>query len=283
MAEPPLISCLMVARPVPERLRRLRQSLDCYLRQTYARRELVIVIDGRPSEPTTTAEVKALVRGLGRSDVRVVEPANARSLGALRNVSLDHARGDLVCVWDDDDLHHPRRLAAQQAAMQATGAEALCLQHFTQFFEAERQLFCTNFLNTVVGGLPTTLMYRRAAGVRYPEAGPRADREEDMALIEQLAARGDLRMLAGHPHLYVYVCHGANTCGVEHHRAMRQLFAMSPGLIRRREAELRAGLAAFDFGPGPVTVEGRDGRAFVLHGEVDAAALDGASGAVPLD
>ena len=281
MTEPPLISCLMVVRPIPERFRHLRRSLDCYLRQTYARRELVVVIDGRPSE-STADEVKALVQALGRSDVRVVEPADAASLGALRNVSLDNARGDLVCIWDDDDLHHPRRLAVQQAAMEATGAESLCLQHVTQFFEAERQLFCSNFLTSDIGGLPATLIYRRTAGVRYPESGPRADREEDMALLEQLAARAAIGKLADQPHLYVYVCHGANTCGRDHHLAMARYHAVSPGLIRRREAELRAGLAAFDFGPGAVSVEGRGGRAFVFQGD-DAAALDDASAAVPLN
>jgi hypothetical protein len=39
---------------------------------------------------------------------------------------------------------------------------------------------------------------------------------------------------------------------------------LSQGLLRRREAALRDGLSVFDFGPGPVTVEGRNGPAFTL-------------------
>ena len=34
--------------------------------------------------------------------------------------------------------------------------------------------------------------------------------------------------------------------------------------LRRREAELRAGLAAYDFGPGEVKVRGHNGVAFTL-------------------
>ena len=52
----------------------------------------------------------------------------------------------------------------------------------------------------------------------------------------------------------------------ERHRTLAREIGLSAGLLRRREAELRAGLAPIDFGPGPVTVAGYNGVAFTLDG-----------------
>jgi len=40
--------------------------------------------------------------------------------------------------------------------------------------------------------------------------------------------------------------------------------SLSKALLQRREAQLRAGLAPIDFGPGEVTVAGYNGVAFTL-------------------
>jgi hypothetical protein len=42
--------------------------------------------------------------------------------------------------------------------------------------------------------------------------------------------------------------------------------AVSRGLLSRREAALRQGLAPFAFGPGNVTVEGSNGTGFTMAG-----------------
>ena len=73
-------------------------------------------------------------------------------------------------------------------------------------------------------------------------------------------------MLEGAPHLYIYVSHAENSWDQGHHRMLADRLGLSQGLLRRREAALRDGLSVFDFGPGPVTVEGRNGPAFTLAG-----------------
>lgn len=262
MAEVPLVSCLMVTLPVPDRWAGLVRSVDDYLRQTHERRELVIVVDTRVQGGTGSA-IEDYVSGLGRSDIHVIAPARAMSLGALRNVSLAEAKGDLVCIWDDDDMRHPERVTRQVEALVEAGAEGLCLTHILQFFPSERRLYCANWRVTDAGGLPASLLCWRSAPIVYPETGATADRGEDMAVLEQLQARGRFHLLDDAPHLYVYVSHGKNAYDEGHHRALLGL-AISQGLLRRREAALREGLAAFDFGPGPVIVQGSNGVAFVI-------------------
>lgn len=258
-----MISCLMVTKPVPDRFERMKRSVADYLRQTHANRELVMVIDGRVAEPTTAA-IRAHVASLGRSDIRLAEPAGAASLGALRNVSLGEARGEVVCLWDDDDLHHPDRLARQLATLVEADAETLALRHTMQFVERERLLYCVNWARTEAKALPATLMWRAPAPVVYPETGPEAHLGEDVVVALQLQARGGYRVLADEPALYVYVSHGANTYDVAHHQGLLSLLALSKGLLLRREAALREALAAHDFGPGSVTVQGANGPAFVI-------------------
>ena len=51
----------------------------------------------------------------------------------------------------------------------------------------------------------------------------------------------------------------------QHHRMLARELAISKALLRRREAQLRAGLAPFDFGPGAVPVQGYNGLAFTLN------------------
>jgi glycosyltransferase involved in cell wall biosynthesis len=260
----PLVSCLMVTLPIPERLAALKRSLAGYGGQTWADRELVVVLDRGTAEGR--AGVRRAVAALGRSDVRIVEPPARHTLGALRNLGWREAAGEIVCVWDDDDLHHPERLQRQVAALIVSGRPASCLQEVMQYFPASRRLYLTNWGGTPLAVKPASLVCRRSAPVRYPETGPEAAVGEDLVLLQALQAQGGVHALAGSPHLYVYVSHALNTCGEAHHRMIADRLAVSQGLLRRRETAIREGLAPFEFGAGAVSVEGRNGPGFTLEG-----------------
>jgi glycosyltransferase involved in cell wall biosynthesis len=258
----PLVSCLMVTQPVGARLPHFRQALADYLRQTYAPRELVVVLDR--GDAATREAFLAHVGSLARDDVRVVEPPEKLTLGALRNASIAHARGELLLQWDDDELFHPARVATQAALLGELGGDAMCLEEVLHWFPATRTLHCINFRKTPARAMPGSLLMRRGLPVAYPETGPQAERGEDTALAVQLHALGALGAAPGHAHLYVYQSHGANTWSDEHHRMLARELSLSKALLQRREAQLRAGLAPIDFGPGPVTVTGYNGAAFML-------------------
>jgi len=257
-----LVSCLMVTLATPERLPFLRRSIVGYCAQTYPRRELVIVTDPGPT-PAKSA-LGAMIAEHGRDDIRVVEAEGRMMVGALRNLAHDRAAGEVCCQWDDDDLHHPERLERQLAALDESGAQAVCLQQVMQFFPKAGELRCVNWRATEATVFPGSLMSRASAPVRYIETGPGSHHGEDTELVRQLMAIDGLHALPDAPHLYVYVSHGANSFDDEHHRMLADRLSISQGMLRRREAQLRHGLRPFDFGPDPVTVWGPNGPAFVL-------------------
>lgn len=256
------VSCLLVTLPISQRCGFFARSVAAYCRQTHANTELVVVLDEGAAD--ARAAIVAHVASLGRPDIRIVEPPGKRVLGALRNMSLEHARGDVLCQWDDDDLHHPQRIERQLDALLASGSNATHLEDAMQYFPESRTLHWTNWRATEAKGLPGTLMCRRSAPIRYPETGTGATLGEDTAVSLQLQRQAGFHVLTGAPHLYVYVSHGANTWGDGHHRMLARELAISQSLLRRREAQLREGLAPFDFGPGRVTVQGYNGLAFTL-------------------
>jgi glycosyltransferase involved in cell wall biosynthesis len=264
MSEDALVSCLMVTTATRRRLDYFKQGLAGYCRQTYPNTELVVVVDGAVADGRDAT--LQLIAGSGRADIRVIEPVAGLSLGALRNVSLRQARGAVVCHWDDDDLHHPQRVERQLEAMTRRRASSIYLEEVMQFFPAERRLYWTNWRATEPGALPATMMCRANAPIAYPEHGPTSRLGEDTAVVEQLQRAGIYEVMDRAPHLYVYVSHGENTYSQDHHRMLASSLAVSQGLLRRHEAWLREGLAAFDFGDGEVTVQGSNGPGFTIQG-----------------
>lgn len=257
-----MVSCLLVTLPIAERFAYLKRSIAAYCRQTHRDTELLIVTD--PGSSAAKTAILAHVAALARHDIRIVESPTLFSLGALRNLSIDSAHGDFVCQWDDDDLHHPERVEWQCRALIESGKPAMLLEEVMQFFPGARSLHCTNWHATDAGGHTGTLMCARSAPIRYPETGPEARRGEDLAVALQLRRMGALHTLPDAPHLYVYVSHGDNTYPDDHHRMLASKLSISKALLCRREASLRDGLRAFDFGAGEVAVEGYNGTAFTM-------------------
>jgi glycosyltransferase involved in cell wall biosynthesis len=258
----------MVALPVAKRFNFLVHSIADYRRQSYPHRELVIVLD--QGEPACVDAIERHVTELGDPSIRVIQPTGKRTLGALRNQSIQFSTGAILCQWDDDDLYHPGRLTLQFQALEHANSDAVFLQDVALFFPAQRDLYCTNWRATPAGCFPATLMCRRSTPILYPEDGPEAERGEDTAVAQQLLARCSVHLMAGSPHLHVYVAHGNNTWPESFHRMLRDTLAMSRALLLRREAALRQGLAEIDFGSDAVAVQGNNGAAFVLGtGSVD--------------
>jgi glycosyltransferase involved in cell wall biosynthesis len=248
------------------RLPLLRAAVRDYCRQSYPHRELVIVVDGTRSE---TARIRDFVAHLGRGDIRVVRPRVRRSLGALRNVSIDASIGDVLCQWDDDDRYHPERLAVQFGALARGEAHACFFREQLYYFTERAELYAVDWRQYRGWPVPVpsrtfipgTVMWRRCE-LRYPASGAAAHRGEDSAFALQLTRRG----VVGVPeaaHCYLRVYHGRNCWPREHHvrnvhlrgRSVRQLLPL------RRSVE--TALAVYEL-PLPVRVMGRDGVAFVL-------------------
>ena len=92
--EIPLVSCIM---PTYNRRLFVPQAIQYFLRQDYPRKELVIVDDG--SDP-----VADLIPS--QEQIRYIRLDQKVSLGAKRNIALEHSQGDIIAHWDDDDWYH---------------------------------------------------------------------------------------------------------------------------------------------------------------------------------
>jgi len=215
----PKISCLMVSR---NRLPLVARSVRSYVDQTYPNKELVIVRD--PSAPS--GDVAAHLTSLGRRDIQLICPTGSRSLSALRNVSLEHATGEVMCQWDDDDLVHPARLRVQLAAMQETNAAAAYLQDDLHYFVRTGEMYWVRWGESLLRCLPGTAMFRRSMAQPYSDDPLYSAKSEDTLFMMSLGCR--TTFLGGMPYLYVYTFHDNNTWSEAHRRALvKQMFADS--------------------------------------------------------
>lgn len=192
----PLISCLMVTRGDPARV---RLSIEQFRRQTYAPRELVIICD----EMTEALDALAAEAG---DNVRLVPAGPGLTLGELRNLSVAEAYGDIVCQWDDDDLYGPDRIAHGVGALLQVSADALFLRQWFMWCPAQQVLALSR--SRIWEG---SMIARRSALAPYPALR----REEDTRMVDAMVARSSIALLDD-PLSYCYCIHGRNTSPDDH-------------------------------------------------------------------
>lgn len=237
----PMVSSLVVSRP--ERMGFLPAAVAGWLAQTWDRNELVIAWSG----PEDEASVKASLGLLDRGDVRVVPTPSDATLGARRNASIDAARGEIVCQWDDDDLHHPERIERQVEHLLEHDAVASYLGAMVlQDVAGGRAWWVDHEGPDPVGRfLHGSLTHRRSHAVRYPEVGPHAIRGEDAVVALQVLRTRAVAVVPDAPWLYVYRYHGANTVTVLHVARLAARRAVPP------RAEARASFHGLPERGGP--------------------------------
>lgn len=99
--ESPLVSCVMATTPLRRRF--LSQALKYFSRQTYSRKELILVDD--PDEP--------LFAGIRLGpEIRYLQTSARLTLGSKLNFGIEGARGAIIQKLDDDDYYHPEFLSA---------------------------------------------------------------------------------------------------------------------------------------------------------------------------
>lgn len=109
MRHRPFVSCLC---PTFRRPRLLANSLACFLAQDYpaSRRELIILDDGGDFD-SHTGDRWQIVSAAERYP----------SLPDKFNALAELARGDILIVWEDDDIYLPWHVTAHAAALAAGG------------------------------------------------------------------------------------------------------------------------------------------------------------------
>jgi glycosyltransferase involved in cell wall biosynthesis len=197
----PRVSCIM---PTYNRRRFIQHALDLFQRQDYPNRELIVVDDGSDA-------IGDLVEDL--ANVRYFRLSHRASIGAKRNLACQHATGDLIAHWDDDDWYSSDRLRYQVAPILAGKADITGLDNgfvlelpSGDFWTINPQLHQQLFKGNVHGG---TLVYRKSLlgpDLRYPNA----NLAEDAYLLHYAIQRGKRLLRLANPGVFVYIRHGSN-------------------------------------------------------------------------
>ena len=209
----PLISCLCVTRKKPKLLLR---AINCFTAQTYRRKELVIIYEDNDDE------THMFLEGVHRVGIRVIcVKSNPKlTLGELRNIGLQHSKGEFFCQWDDDDWYHVDRLTTQIQYIQKFKKSASVLVSWLMYDN-----HCGNAYLSFAGAWAGSLMCKRVIGnttISYPDMA----KSEDVSLLLLLYSMNCIYPITM-PYLYIYVYHGSNTWNKSH---FKKLFSKSQKL-----------------------------------------------------
>ncbi|HEX4197828.1 MAG TPA: glycosyltransferase family A protein [Caulobacteraceae bacterium] len=198
----PRVSCLMVTTG---RRAVIRHSLECYRRQAYENRELVVV-----TQPDGLQAVSDFVADSGAANVAIHCVGPEMTLGDCRNVSIARSRGEMLMHWDDDDLYDPLRITAAVALLSQSRAAAALLARVLIWWPRRRIAAISK--RRLWEGTITVLR-------EYAPAYPSLAKGEDTPPVSALART---RPIATYdfPLLYVYTVHAGNTWDTRHFEEM---------------------------------------------------------------
>ncbi len=205
MRENPIVSCLMTTRG---NIELMRYSVACYRRQTYAHRELVVVV----AEPEAGEKVRAFISSQDVLNVTVFVAPPGLTLGDHRNLATARASGAILACWDDDDLSDPRRLDMAVQVLRETGAVAVFLSRLLIWWP-QRKVAAISRRKCWEGSIAA----RRGCMPVYRSL----PRDEDNPAMDWLVkTHRDRVAYIDCPLLYLYAVTGRNTWGVSHFERM---------------------------------------------------------------
>lgn len=189
MNDQPLVTCICLTR---NRREWLPSAIDCFRSQSYANRELLIVLDGDddysdivPAEPM----------------IRLIKLAAPLTIGLKRNVACKEAKGEIICHWDDDDYSASGRLA-EQVSMLMDGKSVAA--YSTLIFKGETGTYRYAGIPNCTG-IGTSLCYLKTWWESHPfpdkHVGEDGDFAMDAAREKQLISRdgGEMIIASIHP------------------------------------------------------------------------------------
>jgi glycosyltransferase involved in cell wall biosynthesis len=175
-------------------------AVECFLRQDYENRELVVADDGdHPIGSLLPID----------SRIRYVRLDGTYTVGAKRNLACAQARGDYLFHWDDDDWYPPWRIRRQMNEFAQTGLDISGSSEILYYDgvadQAWRYSYALNGSSWVCGN---TLAYRKGYWERYKF--PDLQIGEDAKFIWAGGQNGVIDMRDAS--ICVAMIHAGNTC-----------------------------------------------------------------------
>lgn len=195
----PLISCICITK---NRLAELQRAIILFQQQTYPTKELIICY---PEEDTKTPEIINQI--LKTVDITIVQLKRSDSItiGEARNQAVKNSSGHYICLWDDDDLYYPTRLADQFNSLQTNigNFDASILPHII-FYEATAHLGFLSYPSYWA----CTLLCKKNHLLAYPYEDK--NDLEYVPIMEFLKSQNLFSPVQLNPFLYIYIYHGTN-------------------------------------------------------------------------
>lgn len=205
----PPVTAVMITGLCRERYAMARISIECFKSQSYPNKNLLIVNHGEESLATADSRIRELR----------IQKSRWQTVGDLRNLALEHATGDFIINWDDDDWHHPRRIEVQMQARAEDTAVLLrtrihhdLISGYSRYAEYPK-------------GAEATILHPRRVPYRYPSLL----RGSDSVFAQQFRVR--LR-IENDPALHIRFFHGRNLWDAAH------IMGPLAGSATRAESEL---------------------------------------------
>jgi len=95
----PLISCVMITY---KRKKYVKESIKMFQKQDYKNKELII-IDDSPKR----------MEQLSEKNVKYYHLPQKKSIGEKRNIGVKKSKGEIIIMWDDDDIYSKDRIRHQ--------------------------------------------------------------------------------------------------------------------------------------------------------------------------
>lgn len=179
--------------PTADRRAFVPAAIDCFLRQTYAPIELVILDSGKD-------RVKDLIPVHDR--IRYIGfEGTVPNTGILRNMVNEAAEGKLICHWDDDDWSSPDRIRFQadflkSSSMAVTGFSNL---FFWDCLRKRAMQYKTSVKGYVVG---TSLCYTKDFWKihQFKDKQIASDSDFVYSILRQIAESADMSHMVARIH-----------------------------------------------------------------------------------
>lgn len=201
----PLISCLCVSH---NSIEKVTNAINDFLKQTYENKELVIVTE---KQNPNILELRNLVGIKNRNHKKIklviVDGVKYPTLGHLRNLSVESAKGVYVLQWDDDDINHKDRIEFMYEKLSQTSKNSCFLRKVIIIDKKTNK----KYLSRNWGGVEGTMLALRSQMPKYKHL----HKGEDTPVRNYFILKNNYIILDA-PHLYTYNFHTNNTWDYNH-------------------------------------------------------------------
>jgi len=191
LSDNPLVSCVM---PTKDRRRFVAAAIDCWLKQAYQNRELVIVDDGM--DP-----IGDLIPQAGNIRYFREPYPPKRSTGSKRNFTNSLSAGEVICHWDDDDWSAADRIEDQMRRLRESGKSVT--GYGTLLFWDTMKLHARRYHSSNPGYVcGTTLCYTRELWLKHQFVNKQVASDNDFVfpILKQIAVSHDVTHMVARIH-----------------------------------------------------------------------------------